>query len=206
MTITFARLRFTASTMVRFNLSKTASAFALLLATFATGAQAVECADLWSFVGRMCTKSAAAWDHGNNELIISGYAYHLRSTYSEEKLRELNERAWGAGWARTITDADGDTHSLFLYGFHESHGKIQWNAGYLYTAWWGPQDGLRGGLGITTFIVQRPDIASGIPIPAVLPIAAVAYGKLTVMATFIPTVNGGVNNGSVAYVFAKYAF
>ena len=206
MTITFARLRSTASTMLRFNLSKTAAAFALLLATFATSAQAVECADLWSFVGRMCAKSAAAWDHGNNELIISGYAYHLRSTYTEEKLRELNERAWGAGWARTITDADGDTHSLFLYGFHESHGKIQWNAGYLYTAWWGPQDGLRGGLGVATLIVQRPDIASGVPIPAVLPVAGVGYGKLTVMATFIPTINGGVNNGSVVYAFAKYAF
>ena len=222
MTNTFARMRSTASTMVlssastnarsaasslsRGHVSKIAGAFALVLSTFANSAQALECADLWSFVGRACIKSAAAWDHGNYELILSGYAYHLRSTYTEEKLHELNEKAWGGGLARTITDPDGDTHSLFLFGFHESHGKVQWNAGYLYTAWWGSQDGLRGGLGVAAFIVQRPDIASGVPIPAVLPVAGIAYGKATLMATFIPTINGGVNNGSVLYAFAKYAF
>ena len=163
---------------------------AAALVAGATGAQALECADLWSFVGRVCTKSAAAWDHGNNELIVSGYAYHLRSTYTEEKLRELKEKAWGGGWGRTVTDADGDTHMIFLFGFHESHGKVQWNAGYLYTTWWGPQDGLRGGLGLATFIVQRPDIASGVPIPAVLPVVSLGFGKATLMGTFIPTING----------------
>ena len=191
-------------------LSSMASALTAILAAltiaYAGGAQALECSDLWSFVGRACSKSAAAWDHGQYELIVSGYAYHLRSTYTEEKLRELNERAWGGGLARTVTDSDGDTHSLFLFGFHESHGKVQWNAGYLYTAWWGPQDGLRGGLGVATFIVQRPDIASGVPIPAILPIASIGYNRLTLHATFIPTINGGINNGSVAFVFGRYQF
>ena len=119
---------------------------AAALVASATSAQALECANLWSFVGRMCSKSAAAWDHGKNELIVSGYAYHLRSTYTEEKLREFNEKAWGGGWARTVTDPDGDTHTIFLFGFHESHGKLQWNAGYTWSTWWGAQDGLRGGL------------------------------------------------------------
>ena len=153
-----------------------------------------------------CTKAAAAWDHGDNELIVTGYAYHLRSTYTEEKLKELNEHAWGGGWGRTITDPDGDTHTLFLFGFHESHNKVQWNLGYLYSTYWGPQDGLQGGLGIAPFIVQRPDIASGIPIPVVLPIASLKYRKATLMFTYIPTVNNGINNGSVAFVFGRYAF
>ena len=179
---------------------------AATLAIAATGARALSCSDLWSFVGRSCTKAAAAWDHGDNELILTGYAYHLRSTYSEEKLRELNEKAWGGGWARTVDDPDGDSHTIFLFGFHESHGKVQWNAGYTYSTFWGPQDGLRAGLGIAAFIVQRPDIASGVPIPAVLPIASLAYRKATLMATFIPTVNGGINNGSVLFVFGRYKF
>jgi len=177
-----------------------------LLAALASGAQALGCDDLWSFIGRPCSKSAAAWDHGDNELILTGYAYHLRSTYTEEKLRQLNERAWGAGWARTITDPDGDTHMLFLFGFHESHNKVEWNAGYAYTTFWGPQDGLKAGLGFAAFIVQRPDIASGVPIPALLPLASVAYGKATLIATFIPTLNNGINNGSVLFVFGKYKF
>ncbi len=181
-------------------------ALAATMAAAAAGAHALGCDDFWSFIGRPCSKAAAAWDHGDNELIISGYGYHLRSTYTAEKLRELNERAWGAGWARSVTDADGDNHMLFLFGFRESHNKIQWNAGYMYSTFWGPQDGLRAGLGYAAFIVQRPDIASGVPFPALLPVAAVAYGKATLIATFIPTLNNGINNGSVLFVFGKYKF
>lgn len=70
-------------------------------------------------------------------------------------MRELNERAVGLGWARTVTDPDGDRHMLFLFGFHESHNKVQWNAGYAYTTFWGPQDGLRAGLGFSTFIIPQ---------------------------------------------------
>jgi palmitoyl transferase len=176
------------------------------IALASTQVFAFGCSDLWSFVGRSCSKAAAAWDHGENELVLTGYAYHLRSTYTEEKLRELNEKAYGGGWARTIEDSDGDTHSLFIFGFHESHHKIQWNAGYYYSTYWGPQDGLRGGLGVATFFVQRPDIASGVPIPAILPMAALKYKKATLMATFIPTVNGGINNGSVLFVFGRVGF
>ena len=140
----------------------------------ASGAHALGCDDFWSFIARPCSKGAAAWDHGDNELIVTGYAYHLRSTYTDEKLNELNEQAWGGGWARSVTDADGDNHMLFLFGFDESHNNVQWNAGYAYTTFWGPQDGLRAGLGYTALIVQRPDIANGFPFPALLPIAAVA--------------------------------
>ena len=188
---------------LRATLSAMLATLALLAAN---GAQALGCEDLWSFVGRACAKSVAAWDRGGNELIVTGYAHHLRSTYTEEKLRELNERAWGGGWARTITDPDGDTHSIFAFGFHESHRKVQWNVGYMYNTWWGPQDGLRAGVGVAAFIVQRPDIANGIPIPAVLPLASVAYKRFTLTGTFIPTVNGGINNGSVLFVFGRYAF
>lgn len=174
------------------------------MAAAASGAQALGCDDLWSFIGRPCSKGAAAWDHGDNELILTGHAYHLRSTYSEEKLRALNEKAWGGGWARSVTDADGDNHMLFLFGFHESHNKVQWNTGYMYTTFWDPQDGLRADLGYAAFIVRGPDIASGVPIPALPPVAAVAYGRATLMATFIPTLNNGINNGSVLFVFGKY--
>ncbi len=181
-------------------------ALAGLLAAAASGVQALGCNDVWSFIGRPCSKAVAAWDHGDNELILTGYAYHLRSTYTEEKLRELNEKAWGAGWARTVNDADGDQHMLFLFGFHESHNNFQWTACYSYPTFWGPQDGLRAGLGYAAFIVQRPDIAGGVPIPALLPLASVAWGKAALIATFIPTLNNGINNGSVLFVFGKYKF
>lgn len=176
------------------------------MAAMASGAQALDCDDFWSFIGRPCTKAAAAWDHGDNELFLSGYSYHLRSTYTEEKLRELNEFSWGVGWGRTVTDPDGDTHTVFLFGLRESHNKIQWNAGYGYATFWGPRDGLRGGLGVSALIVQRPDIFGGVPFPALVPVVSLAYGKVTLMSTFIPTLNNGINNGSVLIVWGKYKF
>jgi palmitoyl transferase len=62
------------------------------------------------------------------------------------------------------------------------------------------------GLGYVAAIVQRPDIFHGIPFPAALPLASLRYKEATLSATFIPTVGGGVNNGSVLYVFGRYTF
>ena len=52
-------------------------------------------------------------------------------------------------------------------------------------------------------IVQRPDIAGGVPFPVVLPLAALRYGDGTLFGTYIPKVNGGVNHGSTLYVFGR---
>ena len=136
-------------------------ALAGTMAAAASGAQALGCDDFWSFIGRPCSKAAAAWDHGDNELILTGYAYHLRSTYTEEKLRELNEKAWGGGWARSVTDPDGDDHMLFLFGFHESHNKVEWNAGYAYYDVLGP-----AGWPARRGLAMRPSSSSGRILPA----------------------------------------
>ena len=72
--------------------------------------------------------------------------------------------------------------------------------GYGWSTFWGPRDGVQPGLGYTAMIVQRPDIANGIPFPAVLPIATLRYGQARVDATYIPNFGGGINHGSVFYV------
>jgi palmitoyl transferase len=61
------------------------------------------------------------------------------------------------------------------------------------------------GLGYTLMIIQRPDIANGIPFPAILPLFSLRWQKATLVTTFIPTLNGGINNGSVLYVFGRIA-
>ena len=38
-----------------------------------------------------------------------------------------------------------------------------------------------------------------------LPLASLRYDKVTLSSTYIPNVGGGVNNGSVLYVFGKIA-
>lgn len=139
-------------------------------------------------------------------MLVSGYSWHVPYTWTPERRAELNANAWGGGPIRTKEDPDGDTRSIFLLVFKDSHSHAQWNLGYEHSTYWGPRSGLQAGLGFTAAIVQRPDIANGIPFPAVLPIASLRYDKATLFATYIPTLNGGINHGSTLYVFGKVMF
>lgn len=167
-------------------------------------ASAVECADFWSWVEKGCRRVVDTYEQGGSELLVSGYSYHLPSTYTPGKRAELNSQAWGGGWGRTVEDPNGDTHTVAVFAFLESHKRVQWNLGYMYFTYWGAREGLQPGLGYTAMLVQRPDIASGFPFPAVLPLASLRYKQATLVATYIPTLNGGINNGSTLYVFGRY--
>ena len=41
------------------------------------------------------------------------------------------------------------------------------------------------------------------PFPALLPLFALRYDRFTVLSTYIPTLYGGINHGSILYVFGK---
>ena len=75
------------------------------------------------------------------------------------------------------------------------------NLGYTWSTFWGERDSSQLGLGYTAMIVQRPDIASGIPFPAILPLLTFRFGQANVVMTYIPTFGGGINHGSTLYVF-----
>jgi lipid IVA palmitoyltransferase len=51
-------------------------------------------------------------------------------------------------------------------------------------------------------LISRQDIWGGAPFPALLPLVALRYDRFTLLSTYIPTL-GGVNHGSVVYVFGK---
>lgn len=169
-------------------------------------ADALECADFGSWLEKGCRRVADTYDRGENQFFISGYSYHVPATYTPEKRAELNSNAWGSGWARTVEDADGDTHSVGLLAFLDSHKHVQWNIGYTYSTYWRSRDGVQPGLGYFVGIVQRPDIAGGVPFPAALPLATLRYGQATLFATYIPTLNGGINHGSTLFVYGSYTF
>lgn len=42
--------------------------------------------------------------------------------------------------------------------------------------------------------------------PAILPLFSLRYRQVTLQSTFIPTLNGGVNNGSVIFFYGRYTF
>ena len=164
-------------------------------------AAAAECADLWQWVNTACRRLADTYNKGNRALLISGYSWHTPWTWTKEKRDEENPYAWGGGYGRTVEDADGNTHMVFGLAFLDSHKNVEWQVGYGWSTFWGPRDGIQPGLGYTAMIVQRPDIAKGIPFPALLPLFSLRYGQATLVSTYIPNFGGGINNGSVFYVF-----
>jgi Antimicrobial peptide resistance and lipid A acylation protein PagP len=147
------------------------------------------CDWLWSVFSKPCNGVVKAYETGDDELLLSGYAYHLRSSYTPEKIREFNEKAWGIGYGKTAEEANGDTHMLFWLVFRESHFKNQVHLGYAYNTYWGPRTGLQASLGYTAMLVQRPDIASGIPFPAILPTAGVKWNNTSLNFIFIPKIS-----------------
>jgi len=142
------------------------------------------------------------WDNGRSGYLFSGYAYHDRSTYTADKLHKLNEGMWGLGYMRSIESSDHRVvQSLYAMVMEDSDKNAQWQIGYDWQRYWGPERGLQGGLGFTAFVFQRPDIAHGIPVPGALPEASLRFGPLTLSTMFVPKLGGGVNHGNVVYFF-----
>jgi palmitoyl transferase len=161
---------------------------------------------MWEWVDKACRRIADTYENGERGILVSGFGWHLPSTWTPERRAELNQNAWGGGLARTVEEANGDTHDVFFLAFLDSHENIEFQVGYAWSTYWGPRDGVQAGLGYTAMIVQRPDIFSGVPFPAVLPLFLLRYQKATLLSTFIPTLNSGINNGSVLYLFGKITF
>ncbi|MHB8492971.1 MAG: lipid IV(A) palmitoyltransferase PagP [Casimicrobiaceae bacterium] len=175
----------------------------LALLAAAPIAQAASCDTLPAPFANACTRLVDTYDYGRSGVLIPGYSYHLPFTWSPARRAQLNKDAWGLGLIRTTEDPDGDTHSVYALVFRDSHKHAQWNLGYEYATYWGPRNGVQPGLGYTAVIVQRPDIFGGTPFPALLPIASLRYRDATLSATWIPTLNGGLNHGSTVFVFGR---
>jgi palmitoyl transferase len=178
----------------------------LLALGLSAPAQAAGCSDLWDWVDKACRRIADTYENGDRGVLVSGFAWHLPSTWTPERRAELNQNAWGGGLVRSVEESNGDTHDVFFLAFLDSHENIEFQVGYGWGTFWGPRDGLQVGVGYTAMIVQRPDILSGVPFPAILPLGYLRYQKATLITTFIPTLNNGINNGSVLYVFGKLTF
>jgi len=172
-------------------------------AIFPCSAAALDCADFWSWVERGCDRVVDTYKRGDDTLLVSGYSYHIPATWTPERRAQLNTNAWGGGYGRMVEDANGDTRIVFFLGFEDSHKHAELQVGYGQATYWGSRDSLQPGLGWTFMIAQRPDIAGGYPFPVLLPLAFLRYRNVNVVATYIPTLNGGINHGSTLYVFGQ---
>jgi len=166
-------------------------------------AHALECADFWPWVEAGCRHVVDTYEDGGDALLVSGYSWHVPWTWTAERRAMENEYAWGAGWAHSLEHPNGDTENVFFLVFDDSHRQAEYNLGYSWSTYWLDRDGIQPGLGFTAMIIQRPDIASGWPIPVVLPLFSLRYQKAEVLSTYIPKLNGGINHGAILYIFGK---
>ena len=153
-------------------------------------------------------RAAAVWPiptiHGDNTLIaLRLFLSPAVDVDTPEKRAELNSTRMGRRpWTRSVEQPNGDTHTVYFYRLRrlaQDRRNSTWAIRGRPTG--ASAMAFRPGLGWTAFIVQRPDIASGGRFPAYCRCSRCATRKSSLIATFIPTLNGGVNHGSVLYVF-----
>jgi hypothetical protein len=164
-------------------------------------AQQVESPSWWQ---QAKNKANMVIDNGKSDIYLSGYAYHGRNTYTAEKLGELNENAWGAGYGKSIRDDRGNEESLFAFGLSDSHCKPQLMAGYAYQWMWPMgQSGLEAGAGVTAMLMSRQDYFDGVPFPVLLPVTSFGTQKVRLMASYVPRLSQHKGNGDVLLVFMR---
>lgn len=161
------------------------------------------CSHWISFLKPVCQRLHQIWTEGNNDLYISGYAWHNRYTYSREKINSYNEAAWGGGLGKGLFDEKGNWHGLFALAFLDSHSDWEPAAGYAYLKVANLNKDLKAGLGYSILVTARSDINNYMPFPGILPWTSIFYKKATIAATYIP---GSNKNGNVLYILGKYTF
>jgi lipid IVA palmitoyltransferase len=199
---------------VPFPIARVAAAgLALVLACTGATARAKDeswsCERAWSWLKSNCEGARDAWRGDDYDLYFSGLAHHGRGTYSAEKIKTFNEKAWGGGLGKRYVDSDRHTHLLYAMAFKDSHFKPEYMAGYGWLTHWYPFDagGPRLGLGFTTFITLRSDYSHYLfPVPGILPLAELGWSRASLMAAYVPRLSGNGGNGDVLMLFGKISF
>ena len=143
-------------------------------------------------------------DQGSTDLYLSGYARHGRSTYTKERLEELNEKAWGVGIGRRLRNARGNDEIVYALGISDSHFKPQLMAGYAHE-WIYPESGsgLEFGVGYTAMLMSRADYFGGFPFPIALPVASIGTRDIKLRASYVPRLSQKKGNGDVLLLFVS---
>ncbi len=153
---------------------------------------------------RMSHRLKQIWHEGHHDLYLTGYAWHNRYLYTEERLAmgQYNENAWGGGLGKGWYDEDGDWQSLYAIAFLDSHTNVEPWAGYAFLKTKHFKNDLHLGGGFTLALTMRPDIFNGYPFPAATPLLSVGYKRLALLAAYVP---GHENIGNVLFMFVRWS-
>ena len=143
------------------------------------------------------------WNSPNWECIIPVNTWHNRWTYDHETVHTYNERPWGFGIGKYRIDEKGNRHSLAALTFQDSHDSPEPTFAYSWQAVWREDKTIRPTLGLMGGITFRKDY-HWLPIPAVLPVAGLDIGPVSIENTYIPGLGG--NNGHVLFTWMVWRF
>lgn len=161
------------------------------------------CGNWPSWFKPVCEEFQSIWTQGDNELYLSGYAWHNRYTYSPAKIQSFNENAWGGGFGKGLYDAKGNWHGLYAVAFMDSHDHVEPLLGYAWYKYFPVSNNTKIGLGLSAFITSRVDIYHNIPFPGILPVLTVTHKRVSLSASYIP---GSKGAGNVLFIMGKYTF
>lgn len=183
-----------------FALETTASASASgSVETPAIVAPPVTFTSLWNDVSATVSTT---WQSEHKELYVPLHTWHNRRMYTAEKIASYNENPWGIGLGKYRYDDAGNWHALYAMTFLDSHNKMEPIAGYGYQKMWRPSENWRLGAGFTAGFTARADYHY-YPIPVILPLVSVEYGRFALQATYVP---GGKGNGNILFSWLRWQF
>jgi palmitoyl transferase len=142
---------------------------------------------------------------GETDLYLTGYCWHLPYAYSSEERAHLNETTWGGGVGRSMTDNDGDRHSIFFVAFDDSHHSPQFVLSYGWQRYFTPERPRSFGWGYMAFIFAREDVQGYTPVPALLPCLSYRSRQWEVMGMFVPRISTDIK-GDVLFLFVRRSF
>lgn len=158
------------------------------------------------WIDSACRRVSHVSDDGAWDAYFTGYGWHFSGYGGAARRAELNARSWGGGVGKHITDARGNEEIVFGMAFLDSHSHVQPIAGYARQWYTREVAGMALGGGYFAGATARADILHYVPIPIVLPVGSLRFGKkASLMATLIPRIPG-LNDGHVAFFWGRYSF
>ncbi|HZV54161.1 MAG TPA: lipid IV(A) palmitoyltransferase PagP [Rhodocyclaceae bacterium] len=179
---------------------KVATCALMVVAVLAAGQPAYADDQQSGWFDRVRDELGETWTLGTTEYFATFRTWHAPWAYTQDQNKHYQNWPPGFGLGRGRFDNRGNWHGVYAMGFQDSHFKPEWIAGYGWKTYWQAPGDIRLGLGYTAGITARTDIGHYTPVPLLLPIVSVDYGKLSVESAYVP---GGKGNGNVFLIWAK---
>jgi hypothetical protein len=144
---------------------------------------------------------SATWQRGTTEYYATFRTWHPTWAYSEKDNKDYQNWPPGFGLGRGHFDAKGNWHGVYAMGFQDSHYKPEWVVGYGWKTYWQAAESIKLGLGYTVGLTTRTDIGHYTPVPYILPMVSLDFGKLAIEGAYVP---GGTGYGNVMLFWAKW--